>query len=243
MGKFPDVETEPTIQFAAVPEYFSFNPNTVDKTSLKKLGFSNHQINQLCRYRDKGGIFYKKKDLLKLYSMTDSLYTQLESYITIPQQQKIKKYSSHTHKTKISKRHTKKISCIKKDINSMTFDELTTIPQIGKFRAEKIMEFREKTGGLYSYHQLLSLYSFDSVVVDTLSVYSYIDTNNIDKININTASFKEMLSHPYLDYYDVKLIFRHKKLVDTIKTIDELLERSVIEEKQFKKIKNYLKTK
>ena len=47
------------------------------------LGFSSSQIKTLLNYRNKGGVFYKKEDLLKIYGIKERQYKYLESYINV----------------------------------------------------------------------------------------------------------------------------------------------------------------
>jgi len=63
--------------------YFEFNPNEINKQSWMKLGFSEKQAQSIIKYREKGGYFYKKEDLKRLYVVSDSLYNLLEPFIII----------------------------------------------------------------------------------------------------------------------------------------------------------------
>ena len=47
------------------------------------LGFSEKQAQSIVKYREKGGYFYKKEDLKRLYVVDDSLYVLLEPYIVL----------------------------------------------------------------------------------------------------------------------------------------------------------------
>jgi competence protein ComEA len=53
---------------------FYFNPNTISKDSLELLGFTSKQAWNTVNFRKKVKPFSIKKDLQKLYAMTDSLY-------------------------------------------------------------------------------------------------------------------------------------------------------------------------
>ena len=64
-------------------QYFQFNPNEIDEESWMLLGFSEKQAQSIIKYREKGGYFYKKDDLKRLYVVDDSLYVLLEPYIVL----------------------------------------------------------------------------------------------------------------------------------------------------------------
>ena len=64
-------------------QYFEFNPNEIDEELWMLLGFSKKQAQSIIKYREKGGYFYKKEDLKRLYVVDDSLYVLLEPYIIL----------------------------------------------------------------------------------------------------------------------------------------------------------------
>jgi len=63
--------------------YFEFDPNEIGEESWMLLGFSEKQAQSIIKYREKGGYFYKKEDLKRLYVVDDSLYNLLEPYLVL----------------------------------------------------------------------------------------------------------------------------------------------------------------
>ena len=63
--------------------YFDFDPNEIDKESWMKLGFTEKQSLSIIKYREKGGYFYKKEDLKRLYVVNDSVYSLLAPHVII----------------------------------------------------------------------------------------------------------------------------------------------------------------
>jgi len=57
---------------------FTFNPNTATYKELTTLGLSSKTANTLINFREKGGKFYKKEDLKKVYGLRESDYGRLE---------------------------------------------------------------------------------------------------------------------------------------------------------------------
>ena len=115
-------------------ENFRFNPNTVAVPDLVRLGFTERQAISIDNYRKKGGIFRRKEDFAKSFAVADSVYARLEPFIDIPLL----------------------------DLNladSAAFDRL---PGIGGYFASKMVEFRRRLGGSYSYkEQLMDIWRFD----------------------------------------------------------------------------------
>lgn len=62
---------------------FPFDPNTASFKELTSLGLSKKVANTLINFRKKGGKFYKKTDLKKVYGLDEEDYDRLEGYIKI----------------------------------------------------------------------------------------------------------------------------------------------------------------
>ena len=62
---------------------FKFDPNTIDSAKAIHLGIPLKQVNTLMHYREKGGRFYKKEDLLKLYGLDPVIAHQLIPFIEL----------------------------------------------------------------------------------------------------------------------------------------------------------------
>lgn len=216
------------------------NPNTARYEEFLQVGFSQKQANSCINYRNKGGKFYKKTDLKKIYSISAEDYERLESHIFVEEFQKHKKTLSQKQETTTKKEKTSKKICVY--INVCDSAELTKLPKIGGFRAKKIIERRERLGGFYSMNQLFSIYSFDSVLVEEFSQYIIIDTSQIRKININEATFKEINQHPLISYEQTKNILNYRKIVGVVKNVDELRLNNIVTNDEYEILKFYLKT-
>ena len=62
---------------------FTFDPNTIDSANAIHLGIPLKQVNTLMHYREKGGRFYKKEDILKLYGLDPVIAHQLIPFIEL----------------------------------------------------------------------------------------------------------------------------------------------------------------
>jgi competence protein ComEA len=71
------------------PFMFSFNPNNLTTSQWEQLGLSAKQAVIIKHYEDKGGRFYSKEDLKKIYSITADDYKRLEPYIKIARHRSI----------------------------------------------------------------------------------------------------------------------------------------------------------
>jgi len=76
-----------------------------------------------------------------------------------------------------------------------------------------------------------------------LTRFQVIELPIIQKINVNTASFKEVLAIVYLDYELTKKIFNYKDEVAEIQSIDELKKIEGFPLDKFDRIALYLQAK
>ncbi len=212
------------------------NPNTATLEDFLEIGLTRIQASNCINYRNKGGHFYKKDDLKKIYSISEDDFARIEPFITIPKTNNPVEIKT----TNDRKAVTKTINTV--NINVCDTTELMQLPKIGSFRARKIIERRERLGGFHSVEQLCDIKSLDSSVVAEIRTYIIIDTAAIRKININTASFKEIVAHPLISYELTKKIMQYKSIVKNISNPDELLINNILEREEYEKIKFYIKT-
>lgn len=114
-------------------ESFRFNPNTIDKDGLMRLGFSEKQAQAILNYRAKGGHFNVKEDFAKSFVVADSVYRRLEPYIDIPLL----------------------------DINKADSAAFDALPGIGPYFASKMVSYRESIGTYSRIEQLMDIERFD----------------------------------------------------------------------------------
>ncbi|MET3037285.1 helix-hairpin-helix domain-containing protein [Chryseobacterium sp. NRRL B-14859] len=81
---FPDVKF---IMASSSPINISeFDPNTLDETQWKTLGFSEKQISTILKYKEiVGGRFTSKEQLKKCYAISEEKFSELEPYILLPE--------------------------------------------------------------------------------------------------------------------------------------------------------------
>jgi competence ComEA-like helix-hairpin-helix protein len=114
---------------------------------------------------------------------------------------------------------------------------LKSIYGIGEKLSVRIVKYRKKLGGFYSVEQLKEVYGLRTENFKKIKPQLHCDSTLVQKININTVSFKTLLHHPYLNYKQVKAIFRYKDKHQKINNIDVL--RSLLG-KDYEKISHYL---
>ncbi len=152
-------------------ENFRFNPNTVSQDDLERLGFSERQARSIVNYRLKGGKFRRKSDFARSYVVADSVYRRLEPYIDIPLL----------------------------DLNLADSAAFDALPGIGGYFASRMLEYRKKLGGYYSYkEQLMDIWKFDRQKFDALSDLVTVDSSSVRPYPLWTLPEDSLRNHPYI---------------------------------------------
>lgn len=205
-----------------------FNPNKSSVQQLIDAGIPTHIAKNIVSYRDKGAIYKNKDDLKRLYTVTDSIFKELYPYITIRQQDlpnkrqvrsviKVKKENLNNTLFQAPKIEKFPVgTCI--NLNKADSITLIRIPQIGSYRAQKIIRYRNRLRGFYSIEQLAEI----DLEPQQYKEWFEVLPSDIEKVNINKLSFKELLKHPYLNYEQVKSIFDIKRKEGDLISLNQL---------------------
>lgn len=191
---------------------FNFNPNSLPLAGWLKLGLSQKQAESVLKYVSKGGKFYKKEDLKKMYAISPANYQKFEPYINIPQHHNLEtsqnRYpSNNTFKTETTKPTVKAII----EINSADSAALTTISGIGPAFASRIIKYKNRIGGFVNLEQLKEVYGVDSLKFQQIKNQISVNQLLVNKISINNAEFDQLKKLPYLSFKQMNAIVAYRK--------------------------------
>jgi len=213
---------------------FPFNPNDLPFSKWQEMGLSDKQIKVIKNYEAKGGKFYKKEDLKKIYGISENEYNILEPYINITESYKSfskfndsKEYESYEN--------------VVVELNSATAEDLIKLKGIGPSFSKRIIGYRKLIGGYSSKEQLLEVYGFDSLRYEGIAENIEVNLDSIKKINVNKASYEQLRKHPYFSYDVSFAITNYKYKHGNFKSIDDLLKIQSMNDSLFEKIKMYIK--
>jgi DNA uptake protein ComE-like DNA-binding protein len=125
------------------------------------------------------------------------------------------------------------------EINSADSLALLELPGIGPSYAKRILKYRQMLGGYATVSQLLEVYGMDSARYSGFRSLIRVDTARVRKLNVNKATFKELLAHPYLEYEHVKAIARYRDK-KRITNPGELWAAGVLPDSIWKGLSHYL---
>ena len=126
------------------------------------------------------------------------------------------------------------------ELNTADTLTLQLLRGIGSKRAQRIVEYRERLGGFHSVEQLLEVYSIDAELLASLAPHLTVDTCEIHKLDINTLTLKQLLRHPYIEYYQARDIVRLREKGVTIQSIDDLRSVPSMNETTIQRLRPYL---
>ena len=191
-------------------ESFRFNPNTVSKEDLQRLGFSEKQAQSIINYREKGGQFRRKSDFAKSFVVSDSVYKRLEAYIVIP----------------------------KTDLNHADSAAFDALPGIGGWFASRMVAYRKSLGG-YSYkEQLMDINNFDQEKFDALKDLITVSKNSVKPFPLWTLPADSLRQHPYIKNYEIArsiILFRENNPKDKW-TVENLGAAGILSPDQTQKL-------
>ncbi|MFY0650816.1 MAG: helix-hairpin-helix domain-containing protein [Cyclobacteriaceae bacterium] len=232
-----NISVKDTAEYCQQP--FDFDPNLTTVEELKNLGFKDAVAQRISNYRSKGGRFYSKDDLLKIYGISEENTKRLWEHIKIKPIAKAKrKYDTKAYNKTPKKKETVPIE--PKDINSCGAEDLVAIRGIGPVLSERIIKFRDNLGGFNHITQLQEVYGLSDEVIVKLQKQFFADSLKVSKVDINSDSLKVLARHPYVSYSLAKVILAYKQQHGQYQSIDELKNIKVMNDSLFLKLSPYI---
>ncbi len=185
-------------------QLFAFDPNTVSKEELIRLGLREKTANTFIKFRGTGFVFRQKEDLKKIYGVTEQLYNKLEPYIIISARTGYKDQTNERPNT------TSKANA-HIELNEADSLQLLSLKGVGPSYAKRILKYRSLLGGFHDLSQLKEVYGMTEELHELLKQQCSINPSLIKKINVNTLEFKALNKHPYISYELTKQLVNFRK--------------------------------
>lgn len=185
-----------------------FDPNTASSEQLEELGIAPFMAKRIVNYRNKGGQFRKREDLLHIYDFPSELYKQLEPYIVLPKKTEVAKSTEGKERPTYSafQKNSNFQKIVAFDINTADTTQLIRLKGIGSKLSIRILKYRDALGGFHAKAQFSEIFGLDSLALSQLTSYTEI-RSPVKKLAINTATLEELSRHPY---------FRNRRMTQTI---------------------------
>lgn len=227
---------------------FAFDPNQVDSLTLCQLGLPSWMAGNLLKYRRAGGLFKSAEDFGKLYGLNGERYESLRPYIRID-----KAYVERVRAARrsIAPRDTIHSLLLAKDtlrkiekyapgtvieLNGADTTALKHIPGIGSGIAGMIVRYREQLGGFYRLEQLAEI----NLDYHRLQPWFSICADSIRRINLNRASIHRLHRHPYINFYQAKVVVEYRRRHGDMKSLRQLSLYDEFTDKDFERLSHYI---
>ncbi len=204
---------------------FPFNPNYITDYKGAQLGMSLVEIDKLLAFRKTGKFINSKKEFQNITTISDSLLNNISPYFKFPEWVVKRNQNVELSTSRDIRSFAKKSKYIltSTDLNIASKEDLKTINGIGEKLSDRIIKYRSKLQGFSTANQLYEVWGLSAEVVGKLLlVFKVVKLPNIQKSNVNTASFRELLKNPYIDYELCKKIFDYKDEVAELQDVSEL---------------------
>ncbi len=215
-----------------------FEPNLADSIEFLQVGLPSFIAHNIIRYRQAGGKFATAEAFSRIYGITEEQFHTLEPYIYISES--FQKKPDTLRYAKVEKRDTlafyKYPEGTLVDLNRADTTELKKIPGIGIGIAQAIVAYRNRLGGFYDVAQLQEL----KWVTSDIQRWFKVENCPIHRINANKASLDRLRAHPYINYYQARVIVEFRRKKDKLKSLSQLSLYEEFAEKDLERLSHYL---
>jgi DNA uptake protein ComE-like DNA-binding protein len=216
---------------------YPFNPNYISDYKGYQLGMNIDEIDRLLAYREQKLYVNSAKEFQTITKISDSLLQKISPFFKFPEW--VQKKNNQQRYIPNSRINVSEITTV--DINKATLKDFTAIEGVDEYISERIIKYRSKLQGFSFKEQLFEVWGLDELMANKiLSTFSIKNKPIIKKVNINTASFKEVLSNPYIDYELCIQIFDYKDEVAELQSISEIKNIEGFPIKKYNRIVLYL---
>lgn len=222
---------------------FRFDPNHLDQAGWLKLGLKEKQVQVILNYRQKGGRFYKKEDLAKIYSISPSIFKRLENYIEI-EPMAVRNQVQNRGKDSLARFKNdseNKLKTREIDINSADTTAFIALKGIGSTFAKRIVKYRESLGGFVSVHQIKEVYGLPVETFEAILPFLKISSQNaVSKLAINKLDVKSLSRHPYISFKQSTSMVNYRNQHGHFRSLEDLKKVILLDDDFLRKLAPYL---
>lgn len=202
------------------PKIYPYNPNFITDYKGYKYGMTTEQIDRLFAFRKQNKYVNSAREFQEVTKISDSLLKEMSVYFKFPDW--VNKKSEYVSKYTPFPKKEKEVIVVK-DINHATAEDLMKIRGIGEGISARILKERDKFGAFASMEQMQFIWGLSPEVIEYLNQYfKVVDVSNIKKLNINTATMKELSAFPFFNYTLAREILIYRSMNSKIRGVEDL---------------------
>ncbi len=213
---------------------YPFNPNYISDYKGYTLGMKVEEIDRLRRFRENGKWINSISDFKQVTQVSDSLLAIISPYFKFPEwvTNQTKKKANYPIKKTLNQ---------KKELNTITIDQLSGYDGITEELAIKIINERNRIGGFLLSEQLYDIWGVPKKSVRViLNDYAVKNKPLIEKIDLNLASASQLATIKYINFDLAKEIIDYRILHEGIKTVDDIAYLDGMTDYKLNRIKLYV---
>lgn len=198
---------------------YPFNPNFITDYKGYQLGMSVAEIDRLFEFRKTNKYVNSAAEFQQVTKISDSLLATISPYFKFPdwvtnkKTKPFQKYDNFKPSEKL----------VVKDINLATAEDLSKVYGIGPALSERILAEKKKFGAFQSIDQIDYIWGLSPEVIEnTKKHFKVVTTDGSIKVNVNSASIKELQQFPYFNYSLAKKIVVYRSMNGTIQSVADL---------------------
>ena len=216
----------------------AFDPNMADSIELSRLGLPGYVVRNILKYRQKGGRFRTPESFSRIYGLEPDLFERLKPYIRIaePEVTEAIKVDTVVIREVVEKKTFKYPEGTLVDVNGADTTELKKIPGIGSGIARAIISYRTRLGGFYALEQLAEI----EYMTPALMKWFKLEEPVVRPLKVNEEGLVTLRSHPYLNFYQAKVIVEHRRKKGKLKSLSQLSLYEEFTEKDLERLSAYL---
>lgn len=219
-----EVDAEKNRRLKETPKMFAFNPNFISDYKGYKLGMSVQEIDRLLAFRKENKYVNSAKEFQNVTKVSDSLLKAIAPFFKFPDWVNRKK-DFKEYKYVQNSAFAKKDKIVLIDINQATQEDLIDINGVGEVISLRILTQKEKLGGFVSMEQLKDVWGLAPEVILNLNTHFTVSKlPNLAKIDVNTASLKELSQFFYFKYDLARQIVKYRSMNGDFKNIEDLIK-------------------
>lgn len=245
----------------------SFDPNEVDSLTLISFGLKPYQVRNFLHYRAAGAVFSSAESMGRTYGWTEDDVQRLAPYVRIGERYRKhgSSYGSYARRDEYGdgvdgrrndggdyhgsndnagaersnyERVEKFASKRKLDVNLVDSATLRKVPGVGEKICAAILRQRERLGGFVDVSQLLEVSIVSPELLEWFTVTP--SAVSIKKVNVNTASFQRLNSHPYISYEQTRSLIQYRRLYGKVQDENSLISTGIFSAEDVEKLRPYL---